>query len=186
MSEQGPNYQDAQGENTEAPIEGARMTFFEHLGELANRLKKCLYAFIIAFALVSALPDPTRPFGGPHSLFGYNFLAYLASVSSTERLAPRSSDNRYRSDGPDLNFHQRLIGRVRNRSASLHVLRALRLCRAGTLLSRKESRQEISATFHGIIRHGRTVRSIRNLSNHNENPHYFLAGIRRSALCPDK
>src|SRR5271166_1602581 len=50
------------------------MTFFEHLGELANRLKKCLYAFIIAFALVSALPDPTSPFSGHHLLFGYNFL----------------------------------------------------------------------------------------------------------------
>src|SRR5208283_1414717 len=40
----------------------------------ANRLKKCLFAFIISFALISALPDPTRPFGGPHALFGYNFL----------------------------------------------------------------------------------------------------------------
>jgi len=74
LSDQGPNFQDAQGENAEAPIEGARMTFFEHLGELANRLKKCLYAFIIAFAVVSALPDPTKPLGGAHALFGYNFL----------------------------------------------------------------------------------------------------------------
>ena len=49
------------------------MTFFEHLGELANRLKKCLYAFIIAFAVVSAVPDPT-PFGFQHTLFGYPFL----------------------------------------------------------------------------------------------------------------
>jgi sec-independent protein translocase protein TatC len=76
LSNQGPNNQEAQGENMEpeAPVEGARMTFFEHLGELANRLKKCLYAFIIAFALVSALPDPTSPFSGEHLLFGYNFL----------------------------------------------------------------------------------------------------------------
>ena len=50
------------------------MTFFEHLGELAARLKKCLFAFIIAFALISALPDPVKPFGGQHALFGYNFL----------------------------------------------------------------------------------------------------------------
>jgi sec-independent protein translocase protein TatC len=70
------DYQRPQGESTdgEPPIEGTRMTFFEHLGELAQRLKKCLFAFIISFALVSALPDPTHPFGGTTSLFGYNFL----------------------------------------------------------------------------------------------------------------
>lgn len=46
----------------------------DHLNELADRLKKSLFAFIIAFALVSALPDPVQPFGGPNALFGYNFL----------------------------------------------------------------------------------------------------------------
>ncbi len=50
------------------------MSFLEHLSELAQRLKKCLFAFIIAFAVVSSIPDPTQPFGGPHALFGYNFL----------------------------------------------------------------------------------------------------------------
>lgn len=50
------------------------MTIFDHLAELSSRLKKCLYAFIIAFAVVSSLPNPLHPFGGPNSLFGYNFL----------------------------------------------------------------------------------------------------------------
>lgn len=50
------------------------MSFFEHLNELAARLKKALLAFIIAFAVISSAPDPLHPFGGPYSLFGYNFL----------------------------------------------------------------------------------------------------------------
>ena len=55
-------------------VEGSRMTIFDHLAELSSRLKKCLYAFIIAFAVVSSLPNPFHPFGGPNSLFGYDFL----------------------------------------------------------------------------------------------------------------
>lgn len=58
----------------DATVEGSRMSIFDHLAELATRLKKCLYAFIIAFAAVSSLPDPFHPFGGKTSLFGYNFL----------------------------------------------------------------------------------------------------------------
>jgi sec-independent protein translocase protein TatC len=58
----------------EGTVEGTRMSIFDHLAELSNRLKKCLYAFIIAFAAVSSVPDPFHPFGGPTSLFGYNFL----------------------------------------------------------------------------------------------------------------
>lgn len=58
----------------EETVEGSRMTIFDHLAELSTRLKKCLYAFIIAFAVVSSLPNPLHPFGGAHSLFGYNFL----------------------------------------------------------------------------------------------------------------
>jgi len=50
------------------------MTFFDHLNELASRLKKALLAFIIAFVAVSSVPNPLHPFGGPNSLFGYNFL----------------------------------------------------------------------------------------------------------------
>lgn len=50
------------------------MTFFDHLGELSKRLKKSLVAFVIAFTVVSSLPDPLQPFGGSNSLFGYNFL----------------------------------------------------------------------------------------------------------------
>lgn len=50
------------------------MSFFDHLNELASRLKKALLAFVIAFVAVSSFPDPLHPFGGPNSLFGYNFL----------------------------------------------------------------------------------------------------------------
>jgi sec-independent protein translocase protein TatC len=50
------------------------MSFFEHLNELAARLKRALLAFIIAFVAVSSMPNPLHPFGGPGSLFGYNFL----------------------------------------------------------------------------------------------------------------
>jgi len=60
--------------NEQATVEGTRMSIFDHLAELSNRLKKCMYAFIIAFAAVSSLPNPFHPFGGPGSLFGYNFL----------------------------------------------------------------------------------------------------------------
>jgi sec-independent protein translocase protein TatC len=45
-----------------------------HLNELAVRLKRSLYGFLIALVLISSLPDPLQPFGGPNSLFGYNFL----------------------------------------------------------------------------------------------------------------
>lgn len=44
------------------------------LGELATRLKKSLIAYVLALILVSSLPDPLSPFGGPNALFGYNFL----------------------------------------------------------------------------------------------------------------
>jgi len=50
------------------------MSFFEHLSELSTRLKKSLLAFVIAFIVVSSLPNPLHPFGGPNALFGYNFL----------------------------------------------------------------------------------------------------------------
>jgi len=61
-------------EDEQATVEGTRMSIFDHLAELSNRVKKSLYAFMIAFAVVSSLPDPLHPFGGPNSLFGYNFL----------------------------------------------------------------------------------------------------------------
>jgi sec-independent protein translocase protein TatC len=61
-------------EGREETVQASRMTIFEHLSELATRLRKCLYAFVIAFAVVSSLPDPFHPFGGPNALFGYNFL----------------------------------------------------------------------------------------------------------------
>jgi sec-independent protein translocase protein TatC len=59
---------------SDATVEGTRMSFFDHLSELAQRLKRALFAFIIAFVAVSSVPDPFHPFGGPTSLFGYNFL----------------------------------------------------------------------------------------------------------------
>lgn len=63
--------QDGAGEPT---IEGVRMPLTQHLSELAVRLKRSLYAFIAAFAVVSSLPYPFQPIGGPNALFGYNFL----------------------------------------------------------------------------------------------------------------
>ncbi|MHB8567074.1 MAG: twin-arginine translocase subunit TatC [Nitrososphaerales archaeon] len=72
-----PDYQQGQAPSKtpeEQSVEGSRMTFFEHLGELSKRLKKSLLAFIVAFVVVSSIPDPFHPFGGPTALFGYNFL----------------------------------------------------------------------------------------------------------------
>ncbi|MDG6904804.1 MAG: preprotein translocase subunit TatC [Nitrososphaerota archaeon] len=55
-------------------FDGGRMPLTEHLAELATRLKRSLYAFIIAFVAVTSLPNPLHPFGGQQALFGYNFL----------------------------------------------------------------------------------------------------------------
>ena len=55
-------------------VDATRMPLTQHLEELATRLKRSLYAFIISLILVTSLPDPLHPFGGPHSLFGYDFL----------------------------------------------------------------------------------------------------------------
>jgi sec-independent protein translocase protein TatC len=68
------NAQQAKGNGEDVTVDGARMSFFDHLNELASRLKKALLAFIIAFVAVSSVPNPFHPFGGPNSLFGYNFL----------------------------------------------------------------------------------------------------------------
>lgn len=73
--------------NEEETVEGSRMTIFDHLSELASRLKRCLYAFIIAFAVVSSLPNPLHPFGGPDSLFGYNFLLISLLKYAEEKTA---------------------------------------------------------------------------------------------------
>gem|GEM_PF-387831 len=59
-----------------------RMSFFEHLGELATRLKRSLIAYIIALILVSSLPDPLHPFG-PNGVYGYNFLL-IALINRAE------------------------------------------------------------------------------------------------------
>lgn len=48
--------------------------FLDHLQELSKRLKNALFAYIVALIVVSSLPDPLDPFGGPYSVFGYNFL----------------------------------------------------------------------------------------------------------------
>lgn len=71
----------------EDAVDGVRMPILGHLSELSARLKKCLYAFIIAFAIVSSLPDPLHPFGGPNSLFGYDFLLITLLKYAEERTA---------------------------------------------------------------------------------------------------
>lgn len=63
-----------ENENTEVGVEGSRMSILQHLSELSVRLKKSLLAFLVAVIVVSILPNPFHPFGGPNSLFGYNFL----------------------------------------------------------------------------------------------------------------
>ena len=50
------------------------MPLLQHLAELSVRLKRSLYAFLITLILVTSLPNPIHPFGGPQALFGYNFL----------------------------------------------------------------------------------------------------------------
>ncbi len=67
------NTQEESAGPIDATVEGARMSFLEHLSELSTRLKKALLAFIVAFVAVSSIPNPFHPFGGPASLFGYNF-----------------------------------------------------------------------------------------------------------------
>jgi sec-independent protein translocase protein TatC len=54
--------------------EASRSTIWGHLSELGQRLKRCLFAFIIALVVASSVPDPFHPFGGAHAFYGYNFL----------------------------------------------------------------------------------------------------------------
>jgi sec-independent protein translocase protein TatC len=69
--------EEIQGSNSPQKIDPSqtelRMTFLEHLSELGARLKKCLFAFIVALVVVSSLPNPVHPFG-PNGVYGYNFL----------------------------------------------------------------------------------------------------------------
>lgn len=74
-----------QKDAVEPTVEGTRMPLTEHLAELSVRLKRSLYAFIIAFAVVSSLPNPYHPFGGPGALFGYDFLV-IALLRRAESL----------------------------------------------------------------------------------------------------
>ena len=67
------------------------MSFFEHLNELASRVKRALLAFVIAFAAVSSLPNPLHPFGGPGSVFGYNFLV-ISLVRAAEAYGAKNFD----------------------------------------------------------------------------------------------
>ena len=77
--------EDRQNEDSEPTIEGSRMPLTQHLAELAVRLRRSLYAFIIAFAVVSSLPNPYHPFGGDAALFGYDFLV-IALIRRAEDL----------------------------------------------------------------------------------------------------
>jgi sec-independent protein translocase protein TatC len=52
----------------------ANASIWSHLSELASRLKKSLFAYIITLVVVTSAPDPLHPFGGPYSFYGYNFL----------------------------------------------------------------------------------------------------------------
>ena len=64
-----------EGNPPEAAAGGLNFTSITgHLSELSVRLKNCLFAYIIALAVVSSIPNPFHPFGGPYSFFGYNFL----------------------------------------------------------------------------------------------------------------
>ncbi len=65
-----------QGGSTTAGIGGffANASIWSHLNELGSRLKKSLFAYIIVLIVVTSAPDPLKPFGGPYSFYGYNFL----------------------------------------------------------------------------------------------------------------
>ncbi len=67
------NDRTSSGQDSAGVSEGLA-SILEHLKELASRLKKALLAYIVILALVSSLPDPLQPFGGPYSFYGYNFL----------------------------------------------------------------------------------------------------------------
>jgi sec-independent protein translocase protein TatC len=58
----------------DGPEGKGNMPLLDHLSELGQRLKRVLIAFIIVFAGISVLPDPSNPFGGQYSIYGYNFL----------------------------------------------------------------------------------------------------------------
>ncbi len=86
-SEEGGQH-DQKEDEEEQTVEGSRMPITQHLAELATRLKRSLYAFIIAFVVVSSLPDPLQPLGGSGALFGYNFLIITLLRIAEARLAP--------------------------------------------------------------------------------------------------
>jgi sec-independent protein translocase protein TatC len=63
-----------QGDQSDAGSGFNFTSIMGHLSELSVRLKNCLFAYIIALAVISSIPNPFHPFGGPYSFFGYNFL----------------------------------------------------------------------------------------------------------------
>jgi sec-independent protein translocase protein TatC len=73
----------SQAELKEDLAQEGRMSILEHLNELATRLKRSLIAYIITLAVISSLPNPLQPFGGPYSFYGYNFLL-LALIREAE------------------------------------------------------------------------------------------------------
>jgi sec-independent protein translocase protein TatC len=49
-------------------------SILSHLSELGARIKKALFGYLAALILITSVPDPLHPFGGPNSFYGYNFL----------------------------------------------------------------------------------------------------------------
>ena len=134
---------------SDATVEGTRMSFFDHLSELAQRLKRALFAFIIAFVAVSSVPNPFHPFGGPTSLFGYNFLV-ITLVNDAENyylgtfkpLCPWSNISDYR-------FSQCLSGVGFRFISALHVLPDIRIHSSRSVPTGEKGSKEISRTFRG-------------------------------------
>jgi sec-independent protein translocase protein TatC len=67
---------------------GNQARMFEPLKELSARLKRSLIAYVIALVLVSSLPNPLQPLGGPYSIYGYNFLIFALIRDAEATIGP--------------------------------------------------------------------------------------------------
>ena len=164
-------------EAEQATVEGSRMSIFDHLAELANRLKKCLYAFIIAFAAVTSVPNPFHPFGGAGSLFGYNFL-----VISLLRYAEVWTAKNF------LFFSATLTTPISvwiNLSLALSVIitlpilfgQILRVYRAWIVFKGEECSSKIHTTIRHTIYHRCNIWASSDLPDRNENTSNLLQWV---------